>query len=288
MTATDFHQHLWPASFVRALEARREPPCVDRGELVTVEGTFAFDAAVHEPEARLATLDHDGIDRAVLSLQPSLGLERLPAGEQRALEDAWLDGIGEIVAASDGRFVALGPGRVVEGLPGAATGASTLVDLERGAALLDAAERTGCLVFVHPEAAAPPGPGQPEWWSWTAGYTAQMQAAYLSWLAVGRRRWPTVRIVFAILAGGAPFQLERLSHRGIDVRSALDDRVLFDTSTYGRRAIELVIETFGVGQLVYGSDRPVVDPASTLRAVRGFGDAVARMVQVETPAALLP
>ena len=62
----------------------------------------------------------------------------------------------------------------------------------------------------------------------------------------------------------------------------------FDTATHGRRAIELCIETFGAGQLVYGSDVPVVDPRLTLQAVRGFGDAVARLLQIDTPGALLP
>jgi hypothetical protein len=131
-------------------------------------------------------------------------------------------------------------------------------------------------------------PELPEWWGWTVGYTSQMQAAYLSWLALGRARWPRLRVVFAILAGGAAFQLERLAHRGVDVRSLLEPNVYLDVATYGRRAIELCIETFGVGQLVYGSDLPVVDPQHTLHAVRGFGDAVARLVQIDTPGSLLP
>ena len=65
-----------------------------------------------------------------------------------------------------------------------------------------------------------------------------MQAAYLAWLAHGRDRWPTFRVLFAMLAGGGPFQLERLARRGVDVRSALDPNVFFDVSTHGRRAIE--------------------------------------------------
>ena len=36
-----------------------------------------------------------------------------------------------------------------------------------------------------------------------------------------QERWPDVTVVFAILAGGAPIQLERLSSRGVDVRSSL-------------------------------------------------------------------
>jgi hypothetical protein len=72
-----------------------------------------------------------------------------------------------------------------------------------------------------------------------------------------------------------------------DVRSSLDPNTFFDVATYGRRAIELVIETFGVHQLVYGSDTPVVDPRRTLDAVRGFGDSVTYVLQSETPSALL-
>jgi hypothetical protein len=64
----------------------------------------------------------------------------------------------------------------------------------------------------------------------------------------------------------------------MDVRSTLDANMFLDVATYGRRAIELCIETFGIDQLVYGSDTPVVDSAPTLRAVRGFGESVYRMI----------
>ena len=76
-----------------------------------------------------------------------------------------------------------------------------------------------------------------------------------------QERWPDVTVVFAILAGGGPVQLERLASRGVDVRSTLHRNVFFDTASYGRRALELCIETFGVEQLVFGSDAPVVDPS---------------------------
>jgi hypothetical protein len=235
----------------------------------------------------VAALDDDEIDVAVVSLQPSLGFEALPSEERAELEHVWLEGIAAVVASSGGRFRAFAPGRVVDGLPGVSVGASALLDFDDSAALLDAVSAAGLVLFVHPEAAGP-APGRPEWWSWTTGYTAQMQAAYLAWLAGGRKRWPSLRVVFAILAGGAAIQLERLAQQGVEVRSSLDPNVFLDVATYGRRAIELCIETFGVGQLVYGSDTPVVDPRATLAAVRGFGDAVTRLIQTDTPGALLP
>ena len=286
MATYDVHQHLWPESFIAALRARDSPPLLSGNELVTDEGRFELDLDSHAITTRLRTLDDDGIDVAVLSLQPSLGLELLEPEDCHGVEETWVEGMRELVAASDGRFLALSPGRPRNGFVGVSVGSSALVELDRHAAVLDAAERSGAVLFVHPDAGRP-DPDRPVWWEWVVGYPARMQAAYLSWLAFGRERWPTLRILFAMLAGGGPFQLERLARRGVDVRSALDPNVYFDVSSHGRRAIELCIETFGVNQLAYGSDTPVIDPKPTLDAVRGFGDAVTHVLQTDTPSLLL-
>jgi 6-methylsalicylate decarboxylase len=283
----DVHQHLWPESFIDVLRTRDAPPLLRGSELVTPEGSCEIDLAHHDPQHRVASLDRDGIDVAVLSLQTTLGTESLHGGEREELELAWVEGIAQLVAGSSGRFRAFAPWRSVEGFAGVSVGASAIADPDSHASLLDEIDAAGGVLFVHPDAEGPPPPGRPDWWPWMVGYTGQMQRAYLAWLAGGRERWPAVRVVFAMLAGGAPFHLERLAHRGVDVRSALQPNVFFDVATYGRRAIELCIETFGVGQLVYGSDTPVVDPRWTLRAVRGFGDAVATLIQIETPRSLL-
>lgn len=288
MPTHDLHQHLWPERFVDALRARTTPPRLSQNELVTTEGRFPIDLSAHEPDARIDALDRDGIDIAVVSLQPSLGIEALSPIERDELEELWAEEIAGVVAASGGRFLAFSPSRARVGFAGISVGASVLLGAEGAAPALDAAAEQDCLVFVHPEVGHPASPGAPDWREWTVGYPAQMQAAYLAWLDTGRDRWPTLRVLFAILAGGAPFQLERLALRGMDVRSSLDPNAFFDVATYGRRAIELVIETFGVGQLVYGSDMPVVDSQPTLHAVRGFGDSVTQILQIDTPGALMP
>ena len=283
----DLHQHLWPEPFLAALHGRTRPPSLAGNELVTREGRFALDLGAHDPATRIGLLDRDGIDVALLSLQASLGLDDLDGEERDALETAWADGVLELVAASGGRFAAISPSRFRDGFVGVSLGASEICDLDGAAQTLGEAVERDVFVFVHPDAGAPPPPGTPPWWEWVAGYPARMQAAYLSWLATGRARWPGLRIVFAMLGGGGPFQLERLARQGVDVRSALDPRTFFDVSTHGRRAIELCIETFGVTQLVYGSDTPVVDSRPTLDAVRGFGDAVTHVLQIDTPTELL-
>ncbi len=288
MTTVDLHQHLLPGSFVDALRARTLAPALDGTVLTTPEGAFELDLGVHDPVQRIEALDRDGIDVAVLSLQTTLGIEALPPSERDELELAWVDGIREVVRNSGGRFRAFAPWRALEGFAGTSAGVSALLEPEAHTVLLAEVDAAGGVLFVHPESAGPLPPGRPGWWSWTAGYTSQMQQAYFAWLADGRERLPDLKLVLSILAGGGPFLLERLSHRGVEVRSALDPGVFFDTATHGRRAIELCIETFGAGQLVYGSDTPVVDPQLTLQAVRGFGDAVARLLQIDTPGALLP
>jgi hypothetical protein len=287
VTTFDLHQHLWPPAFVDALQARSEPPRLQGNMLTTHEGRFEIDLRDHDPERRLELLDRDGIDVAVVSLQTSLGLERLQDEERRALEEGWAAAIGDVVAESGGRIRAFSPGAVRPGFAGVSVGSAALADFEHAAELFDATQTAGAILFVHPDAGRPSDRGRPPWWDWVTGYPARMQEAYLAWLAFGRERWPSLRVLFAMLAGGGPFQLERLARRGLDVRSALDPNTYFEVSTHGRRALELCIETYGVGQLAYGSDTPVVDSRPTLDAVRGFGDAVAYVLQSDTPSRLL-
>src|SRR5262245_29119435 len=75
----DFHQHLWPETFIAALSARTEPPRL-RGPVLELahEEPDAVDLAAHDVDSRLTHLDRDGIDAAVISLSPALGIHVLP------------------------------------------------------------------------------------------------------------------------------------------------------------------------------------------------------------------
>ena len=286
MPSIDIHQHLWPEPFIAALRARDAPPFLDRDVLVLHEGRLAIDLVHDGLASRLDMLDEDEIDAAVVSLQPTLGAGDLPTSERDELENTWIEGARDIVAASEGRLLAFAPGRYVPGFAGVSIDARAFADLDGIAALLGELERHSAPLFVHPGAVTQTGP-VPPWWTAVVDYTAQMHVAYFRWLAEGRGRWPSLRIAFAILAGGAPFQLERLGQRGPATRSALDANVYFDVATYARRSIELCAETFGVSHLLYGSDRPVVEPTQTLRAVRGFGESVEKLLTIDNPMAFL-
>ena len=63
-----------------------------------------------------------------------------------------------------------------------------------------------------------------------------------------------------MLAGLAPLHAERLFARG-GPAPAVDPLCFYDCSSYGSRAVAAIGEVVGRSQILYGSDRPVVDPA---------------------------
>jgi predicted TIM-barrel fold metal-dependent hydrolase len=276
------HQHLWPAALVDVLRRRRRPPRLRDAVLELKEGRFAFDVDAHDPDKRLAELDRDGVDVAVVSLQPTLAASFPPE-----VIEAYQAGIAEVSERAGGRIRPLAIGPPLDGFAGLCLSAHDLYRLDEHASLLDELERTGRFLFVHPGPPAGAPVGAPDWWGPGIGYAVQMQAAYGIWLVRGVPRWPSLPVVFAILAGGAPFQLERLAGRGLDLRSALEADVYLDTASYGRRALELSLATYGVGRIVYGSDAPVMDPRPMLRELRTFGAAVTTAVCTDNPERLL-
>lgn len=279
MPRFDVHQHFLPPPVLDVLRGRREPPRLSRGSLELREGTFPFDERAHDLGERIALLDRDGIDVAVVSLAPTMETEAHPE-----LCDAYHAGMQEVVAAAGGRLRTLAAGECLPGFPGACVSAGRLVaglgDLPHELA------RAGGVLFVHPGPPEPPTAGAPPWWAPVTDYTAQMQAAYFSWLSDGATRHPDLNVVFAILAGGAPFQLERLGSRGQDAATTSSSGLHLDTASYGRRALALCLGTVGAGRLVYGSDVPVIDSAPTLRALEGLGGSVLDTVSRENPARL--
>jgi 6-methylsalicylate decarboxylase len=238
------------------------------------------DVAGHTLERRLALLDRMEIKRAVVSLQPTFGADWVDGDECEELAAAWERGMLELAAAAGGRIVPLAARAPADGFAGLCVSAAALLDLDTLAPRLDALAGAGGFLFVHPGNAHLPA-GAPDWWAAVVDYTAQMQAAYASWFATGAARWPDLDVVFAILAGGAPIQLERMESRGVTARAAMLPHVWFDTASYGKRALELTMSTFGVERMLFGTDAPVVDPAGALFTVRSFGDAVTKALVSE-------
>ena len=281
MTKTDVHQHLWSEPLIEALAARRELPFVRLEHGLTVlylagERPYVIDRAGEEPGRRAELVERDGLDRALLCLSSPIGVERLCREQAEPLLDAYHDG----ALALDGPFGvwgalaldrpraadvdrALDRGCVGVSLPaGELAGVDGLVRLRP---ILDRLEARGAPLFVHP------GPGlaggraggslaEPLWWPAMTSYVAELQAAWLAFQALGRSDHPRLRVIFAMLAGLAPLQAERLSARGGPGHLAPDPLLFYETSSYGPAALAALESVVGSRQLLYGSDRPVLEP----------------------------
>jgi hypothetical protein len=275
----DVHQHLWSEPLVDALERRSRLPFVrcDDG-LCTIhlagEVPSAVDLESERPQRRQELLERDGIDCALIALSSPLGIEALPREEARSLIDAHLDGVRALGTS----FAAWGPlaldrlraddvDAVLErdcvgvSLPAGALGPG--IDLL--SPVFARLEALDAPLFIHPGPGlggrpAEPSLSDPLWWPALTGYVAQMQAAWFAFAALTRRAHPRLRVIFAMLAGGAPLLSERLDARGgpaVDVRDACS---FYETSSFGPVAIEAMARRVGTQQLLYGSDRPVVEP----------------------------
>jgi hypothetical protein len=280
----DVHQHLWSAPLLDALSSRDALPFVRRGSGLTVlhcagEQAYAIDVAHESPEARRGLVRDDGLDRALIALSSPIGIEALPRDDARELIAAHLEGMG----ALGGEFAAWGPvaldrpdpGDVDDVLARACVGVSipagALVGpdaLNEIGGVLARAQELGAPVFVHPGPAPghrhrEPSLSEPLWWTALTDYVAQMQAAWLTFAAVGRREHPGLTVLFAMLAGGAPLLSERLSARGGPPIELRDPLTFYETSSYDGFAIAAMADRVGAEQLLYGSDRPVAEPVDS-------------------------
>lgn len=278
----DVHQHVWTEPLVAALARRRRPPRVRARA-----GAWWLELP-GEPEWRLpgdaqdaTAVAADGLDRALVCLSSPLGIEALPADEAWPLLDAYhagAFGLGEPFGVW-GALVLDDPDPaqvdavLARGAAGASIPAGALATpdgVERVAPLLERLEHHDAPLLVHPGPApwAPRAEGAelPPWWPAMTTYVAEQSAAWHAFAARGRDNHPRLRVVFAMLAGGAPLHAERLAARGGPVEALHDPLCFYDTSSYGPAAVEAVSAVVGRGQLVYGSDRPVVEPAPGLLA----------------------
>jgi 6-methylsalicylate decarboxylase len=298
MPATDVHQHLWPEPLLGLLAARQRAPRLRRGgdgwELeLAGEPVAPFDVRAHDPVARAELAAGDGLERVLVAPSSPLGIESLPAAEAQPLLDAFHRGVRE----AGGPFVPWGsialatpePAAVdallALGAAGLCVPAATLAgprQLERVGPVLERLAARGAPLFVHPGPAADGGAQLPSWWAPMTAYVAEMQAAWLAWGAWGRGAHPRLKIVWAMLAGCAPLQAERLAARGGPAAAVHDELAWFDVSSYGPQAVDAMLRVVGVDRLVLGSDRPVADPP----ALASLGPAVRHAVSKVNPARL--
>ena len=282
----DVHQHIWTASLVDALSRRDELPLVryENGLAIlhsAAEQPYVIDVRSESPGARSLRVRRDGLDCAVIAISSPIGIEALPRADANDLIEAHLTGVERLgpefefwgPLAIDGADPDDVDKLLTRGSIGISITAGALAGPDRLEQLRPVLERIsgyGAPLFVHPGRAPGQVPtagefGEPLWWRPLTDYVTQMQAAWLTFATAGRREHPDLRVVFAMLAGGGPLLSERLNARGgppVDLR---DPHTFYETSSYGPQAVEMTARITGIEQLVYGSDRPVIDPQPTGR-----------------------
>jgi hypothetical protein len=280
----DAHQHVWTTPLLEALAARESLPYIRNRDGLTVlhcasERPYVIDVESETPERRAELMRDDGLDKALIALSSPAGIEALPREESDPLIEAHLDGVGLLRSG----FAAWGPialdqpdardvdRRLDRGCAGISLPAQALAGpdaLEVVGPVLERIAARDAVLFVHPG----PAPGQrlpeasltePLWWRALTDYVVQMHAAWLTFTTLGRREHPGLVVLFAMLAGGAPLLSERLGTRGGPAVDLRGPNVFYDTASYGPAAIEAMRQRVGDDHLVYGSDRPVVEPTPT-------------------------
>jgi hypothetical protein len=283
----DVHQHIWTEPLIEALSQRDTLPFVRLSGGLTLlhsagEQPYLIDMVAEAPDRRATLLREDRLDLALIAISSPIGIEALPREPALELIDAHLTG----VLGLGPEFGAWGPltlhhpepddvdrllarGCVGVSLPAQAFGGHDA--LAALAPVLARIEESGATLMIHPGRPAAHSCGvslnEPLWWSALTDYVAQMQAAWLTFAACGRRDHPRLRVLWTMLAGQAPLHTERLAARGgppIDLHDRLS---FYDSSSYGPVAIEAVARRVGAEQLVFGSDRPVIEPVGTGRDV---------------------
>ncbi len=285
METVDVHQHLLAEPLIaelarRAAAAGAGPPRATAGPSGS-PGSPTASSRSRRPTSRCAARSCGAteIDRALVALSTALGIETLPAEEAAPLLEAHHLGIEDAAGALRrlGRGAARGArprrgrrrdrqrlrrhlaaGRPPSPTPTRSSGSGRCSPGSKPTTRRSSSTRARS----PPPARRGPPRSLPVWWPALTDYVAQMQAAWFAFLHAGRRAHPRLRVLFAMLAGGAPLQLERFAARGGTAAAAPDPLVFYDTSSYGPRMLEAMVGAVGVAQLVYGSDRPVVDAAA--------------------------
>lgn len=267
-----------------------------------VPGRLLVSSEHHDLDVRLRVMDGLGVDVQVLSAPTYLYRYDIPSALAGAYVGAFNDALVADLGRSDGRFwgLALLPlqnpeeaVREVERLAGSSDILGFSVGTRIGEVDLDheglrpvwaAIERYEMPVLVHPNHTDGAARMQDHLLTHLVGLPGETALAAAR-LILGGRLDEASRLKICLAHAGGTFPLilgriESAFHR-MDLRARCArppahyvDRLMVDSVAHGESAVRLVLEVFGAGSVLLGSDFPartgLADPVGTLRSL-GLG-----------------
>lgn len=290
----DTHAHYYGETLFRHLAARTQVPRVETERaaryMVTPTSRFPLQGGFVSLDDRLAWMNHQGIDRQLITFPGALGPDVLPIAESRPLVRDVNDELAAVCQSHPTRFAALAGlpladldasiaelERAVRSLrlPGAIIPSNyfhSLAEIARLEPLLEAADTIGAHLMLHPgqrhdESLAPKSwPDLAMHRASTIELHAGITHALVSLIhAPALAAHPNITWQVVNLGGAFPFLVERMDHivatraPSAPRPSQMLDGVVFDCASLGPRALELAVAVFGADHVMFGTDYPIFD-----------------------------
>ena len=287
----DIHNHFVPPELVadarrgQGYDGVRTERIDDEEWLIHRQGfRYPLHRAFYDVEARLAAMDEQHTDIAVMSIAPPLFMYWTdPAGGVDFCRQA-NDALAEFARGTGGRVTAVAtlpmqdPGAAVKelrrtvgelGLPGAEIGPRvedlSLTD-ETVVPVLAAAEELGVPLILHPYNIAP-RPGLPDFYlSNLVGNPLETTVCAARLIFSGTLdRLGDLALVLMHGGGYLPYQIGRLDHGNLvrpESRGCAGEpsgylrRFHYDTITHAPRPLRFLVDTVGADRVVFGTDFP--------------------------------
>jgi predicted TIM-barrel fold metal-dependent hydrolase len=325
----DMHAHWRPAEVIDALRARTREPFVARDKegrevLKARYGEEPLSEAFDSAQGYLQRMDSQDVTTSVLSLLGSFcWIESQPVDVSAPLCRRVNDSLSKICTAHEGRFAAFAalplvdmaaaaseleralalPGIIGAQVPG--NGFLTARDAEAMRPLLEVANRHKAILFIHH--GPRPGDAFPKFGKEADNArrrngTLDMQASLSSVMVTlcltdYLAPYPDATILVHNLGGNIPYEVERMDHRCLtdspheELPSARFRRskVYVDCNSFGPRAIEAAVRTYGADRIVCGTDGTAfgVDWTAKALAEAEIGDEAREKILTRNAASLI-
>lgn len=292
--AIDTHAHVYPTDYLDKLEAMG----VDPSTTAIARGMHA-DSNREDIARRLEWMDKAGVETQILAVTP-----QLPSGEDAdaSLDAArWInDEYARLTVSYPGRFRAYGALplphadhsvqeviRVFDELDFVGVSIPTVI---QGEIFLDdarfdpvwaALNEHNAVVNVHPTGAGACSPMlRSQKLEWVNGAPVEDATAALHLLKADvPRRFPNITFHIAHLGGDLPFLSQRIedNYRDWDAFNTSPNaqlrKMYFDAANFHEPSLRLAVETFGIAQIMAGSDHPYFQDELYVRAFDYVRDA---------------